>query len=159
MSKKNWFKKLWGKRCASRDSRVVSREMTFLRRCDEILEKCRLIIDYCNKDNANNKLELETVVKFNKKHEENGTLTFEMSQTLDSKLTEIQNRDRKTTVYLEVVKKAQREIGKAQEEIRESVNRETDMDGQICQIGLTDVLLEAEKDLDLIIEENNLKKK
>ena len=151
MSKKNWFRKMWGKRYIKRDSHTVSREMTVLRRYDDILEKCKLIIDYCIKDNDKNKLELEAVAKCHKEHEEAGTLSIERLQTWDSKLTEIQNRDRKTSIYLEVVKKAQREIGNTQKEISKGCETEV--------IGLTDVLLEAEKDLDLIIEENNLKKK
>ena len=70
MSKKNWFRKMWGKRYVKRDGHTVSREMTVLRRYDDILEKCKLIIDYCIKDNDDNKLELEAVIKQHKEHEE-----------------------------------------------------------------------------------------
>ena len=112
--------------------------MTVLNRREEILDKCKLIIDYSMQVNKENQDAVADVVKQHKAHEDAGDLTIEFLQSLDNILSECHRKDSITTVYMDVVKKAQTEM---------KVNYE-----------ITDTLIALEHELDEIIEENNLKK-
>ena len=113
--------------------------MTVLNRREEILDKCKLIIDYSRQVNKENQDAVADVDKQYKAHEDAGDLTIEFLQSLDNILSECHRKDSITTVYMDVVKKAQAEMKENTYEI-------------------TDRLIALEHELDEIIEENNLKK-
>lgn len=113
--------------------------MTVLNRREEILDKCKLIIDYSRQVNKENQDAVADVDKQYKAHEDAGDLTIEFLQGLDNILSECHRKDSITTVYMDVVKKAQAEMKENTYEI-------------------TDTLIALEHELDEIIEENNLKK-
>ena len=112
--------------------------MTVLNRREKILDKCKLIIDYSMQVNKENQDAVADVNKQHKAHEDAGDLTIEFLQSLDNILSECHRKDSITTVYMDVVKKAQAEMKENYE--------------------ITDTLIALEHELDEIIEENNLKK-
>ena len=136
MSKKNW--KQWFRHWRNSDRRL-NISMTVLNRREEILDKCKLIIDYSIQVNKENQDAVADVDKQYKAHEDAGDLTIEFLQSLDNILSECHRKDSITTVYMDVVKKAQTEMKENTYEI-------------------TDTLIALEHELDEIIEENNLKK-
>ena len=137
MSKKNW--KQWFRHWRNSDRRP-NISMTVLNRRDKILDKCKLIIDYSMQVNKENQDAVADVEKQHKAHEEVGDLTIEFLKSLDNILCECQRKDSITTVYMDVVKKAQAEMKENTYEI-------------------TDTLIALERELDNIIEENNLNSK
>ena len=137
MSKKNW--KQWFRHWRNSDRRP-NISMTVLNRREEILDKCKLIIDYSRQVNKENQDAVADVDKQYKAHEDAGDLTIEFLQSLDNILSECHRKDSITTVYMDVVKKAQTEMKENTYEI-------------------TDTLIALEHELDEIIEENNLKDK
>lgn len=136
MSKKNW--KQWFRHWRNSDRRP-NISMTVLNRRDEILDKCKLIIDYSIQVNKENKDAVADVEKQHNAHKDAGDLTIEFLQSLDNILSECHRKDSITTVYMDVVKKTQAEMKENTYEI-------------------TDTLIALEHELDEIIEENNLKK-
>ena len=136
MSKKNW--KQWFRHWRNSDRRP-NISMTVLNRRDEILDKCKLIIDYSMQVNKENQDAVADVVKQHKAHEDAGDLTIEFLQGLDNILSECHRKDSITTVYMDVVKKAQAEMKENYE--------------------ITDTLIALEHELDKIIEENNFNSK
>ena len=136
MSKKHW--KQWFRHWRNSDRRL-NISMTVLNRREEILDKCKLIIDYSIQVNKENQDSVADVEKQHKAHEDAGDLTIEFLQSLDNILSECHRKDSITTVYMDVVKKAQAEMKENAYEI-------------------TDTLIALEHELDEIIEENNLKK-
>ena len=136
MSKKNW--KQWFRHWRNSDRRL-NISMTVLNRREEILDKCKLIIDYSIQVNKENQDAVADVEKQHKAHEDAGDLTIEFLQSLDNILSECHRKDSITTVYMDVVKKAQAEMKENTYEI-------------------TDTLIALEHELDEIIEEINLKK-
>ena len=136
MSKKNW--KQWFRHWRNSDRRP-NISMTVLNRREKILDKCKLIIDYSMQVNKENQDAVADVNKQHKAHEDAGDLTIEFLQSLDNILSECLRKDSITTVYMDVVKKAQAEMKENTYEI-------------------TDTLIALEHELDEIIEEINLKK-
>ena len=136
MSKKNW--KRWFRHWRNSDRRM-NISMTVLNRREEILDKCKLIIDYSVQVNKENQDAVADVEKQHKAHEDAGDLTIEFLQSLDNILSECHRKDSITTVYMDIVKKAQAEMKENYE--------------------ITDKLIALEHELDEIIEENNLKDK
>ena len=137
MSKKNW--KQWFRHWRNSDRRL-NISMTVLNRREEILDKCKLIIDYSRQVNKENQDAVADVDKQYKAHEDAGDLTIEFLQSLDNILSECHRKDSITTIYMDVVKKAQAEM-------KENTYK------------ITDTLIALEHELDEIIEENNLKDK
>ena len=137
MSKKNW--KQWFRHWRNSDRRL-NISMTVLNRREEILDKCKLIIDYSIQVNKENQDAVADVEKQHKAHEDAGDLTIEFLQSLDNILSECHRKDSITTVYMDVVKKAQAEIKENTYEI-------------------TDTLIALENELDEIIKENDLNSK
>ena len=136
MSKKNW--KQWFRYWRNSDRRL-NISVTVLNRREEILDKCKLIIDYSIQVNKENWDAVAYVKKQHKEYEDAGDMTIEFLQSLDNILSECNRKDSITTVYIDVVKKAQ-------EEMKENTYE------------ITDTLIALEQELDEIIEENNLKK-
>ena len=113
-----------------------------IRLCNQnsrVLDKCSLIIDYSSKIHEENKKKLQSVSQRHKVLEENDALTIEILKQFHAELDEIKREDARTTVYLNVIRDAQKEIGDSLKERKASER-----------------LLELEKELDKIIEENNL---
>lgn len=97
MSKKNW--KQWFRHWRNSDRRL-NISMTVLNRREEILDKCKLIIDYSRQVNKENQDAVADVDKQYKAHEDAGDLTIEFLQSLDNILSECHRKDSITTVYV-----------------------------------------------------------